>query len=66
MNILVTGGSGFIGTAMIRELLTFGYSVRNFDKNRSVELGELSTAGGVGHHRERFGVKLKLIKFILT
>ncbi|MBU1367694.1 MAG: NAD-dependent epimerase/dehydratase family protein [Candidatus Omnitrophica bacterium] len=47
MNILVIGGSGFIGTAMIRELLTLGYSVRNFDKNPSVEFGKLSTIGDV-------------------
>ncbi|PIQ94696.1 MAG: NAD-dependent epimerase, partial [Nitrospirae bacterium CG11_big_fil_rev_8_21_14_0_20_41_14] len=31
MNILVIGGSGFIGTALIKELLTLGYYVRNFD-----------------------------------
>ena len=27
-NVLVTGGSGFVGTALIRRLLAQGYSVR--------------------------------------
>jgi len=47
MNILVIGGSGFIGTALIRELLTFGYYVRNFDKNPGVDFSEFSITGDV-------------------
>jgi len=47
VNILVIGGSGFIGTALIRELLTLGYYVRNFDKNPSVDFSELSTIADV-------------------
>ena len=47
MNILVIGGSGFIGTALIRELLALGYYVRNFDKNPSLDFSELSTIADV-------------------
>jgi nucleoside-diphosphate-sugar epimerase len=39
MNILVIGGSGFIGTALIRELYEGGYFVRNYDKNSPKVMG---------------------------
>jgi len=54
MNILVIGGSGFIGTALIRELLSPGYYVRNFDKNPSLDFSELSTIADV---RDRDALK---------
>src|SRR6516162_6219621 len=34
MKALVTGGSGFLGGAIIRQLLEAGYSVRSFSRNR--------------------------------
>ena len=34
MKILVTGGSGFIGTNLIENLIKKGYEVRNIDINR--------------------------------
>ena len=54
MNILVIGGSGFIGTALIKELLTLGYYVRNFDKNPSLDFSGLSTIADV---RDRDALK---------
>ena len=35
MNILVTGGSGFIGTNLVTDLLTKGYTVTIYDKQQS-------------------------------
>jgi GlcNAc-P-P-Und epimerase len=36
MNILVTGGSGFIGTALIRDLLKAGHHTLIYDKKKSL------------------------------
>ena len=33
MKALVTGGGGFLGTAIVRQLLNAGYSVRSFSRN---------------------------------
>jgi nucleoside-diphosphate-sugar epimerase len=47
MNILVIGGSGFIGTALIRELIALGFDVKNFDKKRNDEFKEITLVGDI-------------------
>ncbi|MDI6785874.1 MAG: NAD(P)-dependent oxidoreductase [bacterium] len=47
MNILVIGGSGFIGTRLIERLLKAGYTVRNYDKNQSETYPNLTFIGDV-------------------
>ncbi len=47
MNILVTGGSGFIGTRLVRELAAAGHGVKIFDLVPSAVFPELSTVGDV-------------------
>ena len=65
MNILVIGGSGFIGTALIKELLTLGYYVRNFDKNPSVDFSELSTIADV-HDKDALKEALKEVDVVFN
>lgn len=47
MKILVTGGSGFIGTRLIGELLREGHQVTIFDKNDSSKYPDLVVLGDV-------------------
>lgn len=46
-NILVIGGSGFIGTPLIKRLLNAGYSVKNYDKKQSKDYPNLTILGDV-------------------
>lgn len=47
MNILITGGSGFIGTRLIDELLKKHSNIKIFDKVQSTKYPELSIIGDV-------------------
>lgn len=47
MNILITGGSGFIGTRLIENLLKAGHNIKIFDKHSSKTYPELSIEGDV-------------------
>ncbi len=47
MKVLVTGGSGFIGTRLIDELLKEGHEVKIFDKRESEKYPHLVTIGDV-------------------
>lgn len=47
MQILVIGGSGFIGTRLIDTLLNRGHTVTNFDRQMSLRHAELTVLGNV-------------------
>jgi len=47
LKVLVTGGSGFIGTRLIDELLKEGHEVKIFDKRESEKYPHLVTIGDV-------------------
>ena len=47
MNILVTGGSGFIGTNLVADLLNEGHRVVIYDKRKSEKYPELCIVGDV-------------------
>jgi GlcNAc-P-P-Und epimerase len=47
MNIFITGGSGFIGTNLTRELLEDGHKVLIYDKRKSAIYPDLSIVGDV-------------------
>ncbi len=47
MKILITGGSGFIGTNLVKDLIKQGHNVRIFDKNPSRAFPDLLIPGDV-------------------
>ena len=47
MNILVTGGSGFIGTNLVTDLINRGHSVTIYDKQQSETYPDLSIVGDI-------------------
>lgn len=47
MNILITGGSGFIGTRLVENLLEDNHKVKIYDKVESKKYPELTTIGDV-------------------
>lgn len=47
MNVLVVGGSGFIGTRLIETLLAAGHDVANYDLEQSAAHPRLTTIGDV-------------------
>jgi len=47
MNILITGGSGFIGTRLIDELLKHNHKITIYDKNISKKYPKLTVKGDV-------------------
>lgn len=47
MKILVTGGSGFIGTQLMKKLVNIDCDVINYDKNNSIEYPEKTIIGDI-------------------
>lgn len=47
MKILITGGSGFIGTRLIDDLLKEGHSIKIYDKMRSIKYPDLCIVNDV-------------------
>jgi nucleoside-diphosphate-sugar epimerase len=58
MKILVTGGSGFIGTNLVLDLLRSGHTVSIYDKVRSATYGDLCVVADV-RDRERLTEALR-------
>lgn len=48
-NILIIGGSGFIGTPLIKRLLDAGYSVKNYDKKPNKNYPNLTILGDINN-----------------
>ncbi len=47
MNILITGGSGFIGTRLVDDLLKEKHNIKIFDKAESTKYPEFTIIGDV-------------------
>jgi nucleoside-diphosphate-sugar epimerase len=47
MKVLVTGGSGFIGTNLVKDLLAEGHSVQIYDKKKSARYPDISIVADV-------------------
>lgn len=45
MRVLVTGGTGFVGSHLVRRLLSSGHAVTSLDKNRGLFHDELEQLG---------------------
>lgn len=60
MKILVTGGGGFLGTAICKLLQSKGYEVFNFSRNEYTHLSNLGIKTKIGNLTERESIKSAL------
>jgi nucleoside-diphosphate-sugar epimerase len=56
MRVLVVGGSGFVGTRLIRRFKRSNIQINNFDKNNSFEFSSLTSIGDVRSYLDILGV----------
>jgi nucleoside-diphosphate-sugar epimerase len=56
MKVFVTGGGGFLGLAVVKQLLKAGYEVVSYSREHYDTLDQL----GVVHHREVFSITKNL------